>query len=263
VKRLHRTLLLLALFASDALRANNSGPAFSQIALGSATAPLRGPGRFAEWEAQTHGATAQPDAVKAASVTSPPESSAFNFRAFFLLGIAHIWTGYDHLLFLFGLLIVCRRLTSIVAIVTCFTLAHSITLALATLDIVEIPGRVVEPMIAASIMFVGVENLLRRGAEPKGRWAVTFVFGLVHGFGFAGVLRDLGLGANGRSLALPLFAFNLGVEAGQVTIAALVLPVIWRLRKNETFVRRGIPVLSSVVALTGLYWFLERIFSTR
>ncbi len=217
--------------------------------------------RSAAWAAPAGVAGLQSAAINIAPVAPTSESDAPTFWAFLRLGIAHIWTGYDHLLFLFGLLIVCRRLKSIVAIVTCFTLAHSITLALATLDIVEIPGRVVEPIIAASIVFVGVENILRRGAEPKGRWAVTFLFGLVHGFGFASVLRDLGLGAHGRSLAWPLFTFNLGVEVGQITIAALVLPVVWQLRKNETFVRRGVPLLSGVVALAGLYWFVERIFS--
>jgi len=184
----------------------------------------------------------------------PPPS----FWGFLRLGIAHIWTGYDHLLFLFGLLVVCRSFRSIVGIISCFTVAHSITLALATLNIVAIPSSVIEPMIAASIFYVGVENLVRRGAEPRGRWAVTFGFGLIHGFGFASVLRELGIGSNGRGLAMPLFTFNLGVEIGQVSIALLVLPVVWQLRKNPGFVRLGVPILSALVALAGLYWFLER-----
>ena len=181
-----------------------------------------------------------------------------NFWGFLRLGIAHIWTGYDHLLFLFGLLIVCRSFRSIVAIISCFTVAHSITLALATLNIVNIPSRIVEPMIAASIFYVGVENLVRRGAEPRGRWALTFAFGLIHGFGFASVLRELGVGSNGHGLAMPLFTFNLGVEIGQITIAAVVLPIVWQLRKNPAFIRRGVPILSGLVAAAGLYWFLER-----
>jgi hydrogenase/urease accessory protein HupE len=145
-----------------------------------------------------------------------------------------------------------------VAIVTCFTLAHSLTLALATLDLVHVPARWVEPLIAASIVFVGVENLFRRGEEPPGRWALTFGFGLIHGFGFASVLRDLGVGGGGRGLLMPLFSFNLGVELGQVVIAAVVLPLVWRWRKNEKFVARGVPALSGAVALMGLYWLLER-----
>lgn len=177
---------------------------------------------------------------------------------FVRLGIEHIWTGYDHLLFLFALLVVCRTFRSIVAIITCFTLAHSITLALATLDVVNLPARLVEPAIAASIVYVGVENLLRRGEEPRGRSALTFAFGLVHGFGFATVLRDLGVGGATQGIAMPLFTFNLGVEIGQVVIAAVVLPIVWRLRRREGFARRGVPALSALVAAAGLYWLVER-----
>ncbi len=177
---------------------------------------------------------------------------------FVRLGVEHIWTGYDHLLFLFALLVVCRTFRSIVGIITCFTLAHSLTLALATLNLVNLPARLVEPLIAASIVYVGVENLLRKGEEPRGRWALTFGFGLIHGFGFASVLRDLGVGGAGGGLALPLFTFNLGVELGQVVIAAAVLPIVWRLRKSEKFVARGVPAMSAAVALAGLYWLLER-----
>ena len=180
------------------------------------------------------------------------------FWGFLRLGVEHIWTGYDHLLFLFALLVVCRSFRSIVAIITCFTLAHSLTLALATLNVVNVPSRLVEPAIAASIVFVGLENLVRRGQEPPGRWALTFAFGLIHGFGFASVLRELGVGQGGQGLAMPLFTFNLGVEIGQVVVAAIVLPVVWKLRKNEKFLRRGVPALSAVVAAAGLYWFLER-----
>ena len=194
----------------------------------------------------------------AAGTPTPAERQPSAFWAFLKLGVEHIWKGYDHLLFLFGLLVVCVRFKSSVAIISCFTLAHSITLALATLDIVSLPGRYAEPLIAASIVYVGVENLLRRGAEPRGRWALTFLFGLIHGFGFAGVLRELGVGADGHGLALPLFSFNLGVELGQIAVAAVVLPIIWKLRKNEKFLRRGVPALSAVVALAGLYWLLER-----
>jgi hydrogenase/urease accessory protein HupE len=198
------------------------------------------------------------DLPRLRAVASVERSEPPTFWGFLRLGIAHIWTGYDHLLFLFGLLVVCRSFRSIVGIISCFTVAHSITLALATLNIVNIPSSVIEPMIAASIFYVGVENLIRRGAEPKGRWAITFAFGLIHGFGFASVLRELGIGSNGHGLAMPLFTFNLGVEIGQVSIALLVLPIVWQLRKNPTFVRRGVPILSALVALAGLYWFLQR-----
>lgn len=185
-------------------------------------------------------------------------SSDTTFWGFVRLGIEHIWTGYDHLLFLFALLVVCRTFRSIAAIITCFTLAHSLTLALATLDVVSLPARLVEPAIAASIVFVGAENLWRRGAEPPGRWALTFAFGLIHGFGFASVLRDLGVGRAGGGVGMPLFTFNLGVEVGQITIAAMVLPIVWQLRKRDWFVRRGVPVFSALVAGAGLFWFLQR-----
>jgi len=185
-----------------------------------------------------------------------PERSAVG--SFVWQGVQHIWTGYDHLLFLFSLLVVCRRFRSIVSIVSCFTLAHSVTLAIATLGLVRVSSAITEPAIAATIVFVAVENLVRRGEEPRGRWAVTFLFGLIHGFGFATVLRDLGVGDNGASIAVPLFAFNVGVELGQVSIAAAVLPLLWYWRKNATFVRIGVPVLSSIAAAAGVFWFLQR-----
>jgi hydrogenase/urease accessory protein HupE len=180
------------------------------------------------------------------------------FWGFLRLGVEHIWTGYDHMLFLLALLMVCRSFRSIVTIISCFTVAHSITLALATLEVVSLPSRLVEPAIAASIVVVGLENVWRRGEEPRGRWAVTFVFGLVHGFGFASVLRDLGVGRGSESIVMPLLTFNLGVEVGQVAIAAVVLPLIWRLRRSDHFTHRAVPVLSAIIALAGLYWLLVR-----
>lgn len=182
-----------------------------------------------------------------------------SFWVFLKLGVEHILTGYDHLLFLGALLVVCRRFSSIVAIITCFTLAHSLTLALAALNLVTISGRLVEPLIAASIVFVGVENLARR-EEPKNRRALTFAFGLIHGFGFAGVLRQIGLGTTASSLLVPLFSFNLGVELGQIAVTAIVLPVLWKLRSVPKFARYGIPAISVVVALMGAYWLVERVF---
>jgi hydrogenase/urease accessory protein HupE len=181
-----------------------------------------------------------------------------SFSAFLKLGIEHILTGYDHLLFLCGLLVGCRRFATMAGIITCFTLAHSLTLALAALNLVVIPSRVVEPLIAASIVFVGVENLVRRGAEPRGRWAVTFVFGLVHGFGFAGALKAIGMGIRGAALLVPLFSFNLGVELGQIAVAALFLPILFQLRHVPVFVRYGLPAASMVVTILGAYWLLQR-----
>jgi len=191
--------------------------------------------------------------------TSAPVAPAGGaFLDFLKLGVEHIWTGYDHLLFLLALLIVCRGVRPMLAIVTCFTVAHSLTLAVATFDWFSLPSRWVEPLIAGSIVFVGAENLLRRGAEPRGRWALTFGFGLIHGFGFASVLRDLGVGQGSGGVLVPLFSFNLGVEAGQIAIALVTLPILWKLRANNTFVRFGVPMISGLTIAAGLFWLLQR-----
>ena len=141
-------------------------------------------------------------------------------------------------------------------IITSFTVAHSITLALAALDVVRIPSSVVEPLIAVSIVYVGLENLLQ--GDLRWRWLLTFAFGLVHGFGFASVLRELGVGAAGVGVAVPLVSFNLGVELGQVSIMLLVLPLIWRLRSQPFFVVRCVPACSLLVTMVGRYWLLQR-----
>lgn len=206
--------------------------------------------------ARANSITIELDAPEALRVDPPPTSSCFGFLR---MGIAHIWTGYDHLLFLFALLLVTGNFLSSAKIITCFTLAHTITLGLATLDVVQVPSRIVEPLIAASVVYVGVENLLRRGG-PKGRWALTFAFGLVHGFGFASVLREMGVSPAHGGVAVPLLSFNLGVELGQVAVAAVVLPVLWRLRTKPVFIQRWVPACSAAVALAGAYWFVERVW---
>jgi hydrogenase/urease accessory protein HupE len=195
-----------------------------------------------------------------ASTGSTSEARVNSFGGFLLLGVKHIWTGYDHIMFLFALLLVCDSFKSAIQIVTCFTIAHSITLALATLNLVWVSSRVVEPSIAASIIYVGTENFIR-SEGIKGRWLITFLFGLVHGLGFASVLRDMGVTSNTAGVAVPLVSFNLGVEAGQIVIAAVLLPLIWRVRKWELFLKRGVPVCSVVVAAIGTYWLIERLWS--
>ena len=190
------------------------------------------------------------------SVNSPVEVS-HSFLEFLTLGIRHILSGYDHLLFLFGLLVLCRNTRSAALLVTCFTAAHSLTLGLATFGLVNLPSRFVEATIAASIVYVGVENLVRREQNLRARAVLTFCFGLIHGLGFASVLREMGIGQQG-SAAVPLIGFNAGVELGQLTIAALVLPLVWRLSREPWFTRRGIPALSLSVALAGAYWLIER-----
>lgn len=184
------------------------------------------------------------------------ETKPGSFRQFLVLGVEHILTGYDHVVFLLALLLAGGAFWNTAKIVTSFTLAHSITLALAALDVVRIPSSVVEPMIAVSIVYVGVENLLRD--DLRWRWLLTFAFGLVHGFGFASVLRELGVGAAGVGVVVPLVSFNLGVELGQIGIMLLVLPLIWKLRSQPFFVVRCVPACSLLVALVGGYWLLQR-----
>ena len=188
------------------------------------------------------------------STRSGFESSTFS--EFLLLGVEHIATGYDHLLFLFALLVVGGSFASAAKVITSFSVAHSITLALATLDWVYLPAGVVEPLIAVSIVYVGIENLFRRNLDR--RWLVTFAFGLVHGLGFASVLRDAGDGLQGVGIVAPLLSFNLGVEAGQIAIAAVALPLMWKIERLPSFPARCAPVCSVVVIAAGAYWFIER-----
>ena len=198
-------------------------------------------------------------AAPAAAGATPPVPAPVprpSFRQYFHLGVEHILEGFDHLLFLGALLIGMRQVKPMLVIITCFTLAHSVTLALAALELVQISPRLVEPLIALSIIVVGVENLLRKDATSDRYW-MAGGFGLIHGFGFAGVLRDTGL-AQAGSIAMPLFAFNLGVEAGQLLVAAVVVPILLLLRRTAAFERYGRPAVSVLVILISTYWLLER-----
>ena len=171
---------------------------------------------------------------------------------FVWLGVQHIATGYDHLSFLLGLLIATASLRSLVKVITSFTVAHSITLALATFNIVILPSRFTESMIAASILYVAVENLVRK--RTIDRWKLTFLFGLVHGFGFSNVLREMQLPRS--NLALSLFSFNLGVEIGQIVFVVLLFPAIEDLiRSGWTRLR---PAVSIAIGLLATYWFIQR-----
>jgi hydrogenase/urease accessory protein HupE len=175
---------------------------------------------------------------------------------FLRLGVEHILTGYDHLLFLVALLLRGGRLLSLLKIITAFTVAHSITLALAVLGVVTIPDRIIEPAIAASIVWVAAENLRRRDA-PSRRWLVSFLFGLVHGFGFASAIEPLAL-PRGR-LALALLGFNVGVEAGQTLVVALLLPLLLSMR-GSVWEPRIARAASLAVAAVGCAWLVRRLF---
>jgi hydrogenase/urease accessory protein HupE len=175
---------------------------------------------------------------------------------FFLMGVEHILTGYDHLIFLLGLLIATSQFRPTIGVITCFTLAHSATLALAAFDLVRVPDGIVEPLIAATIIYVGAENL-RRG-NPAGRSKLTLIFGLVHGLGFATDLKERVVGMAGEKIILPLVSFNLGVELGQMAIASLVLPVIWCFRNEPLVIRVIVPACSVIAVVAGAWWLLER-----
>lgn len=179
---------------------------------------------------------------------------------FVWLGVEHIFIGYDHIMFLAALIVIGSRLGPLVKIVSAFTVAHSITLILAALEIVSLPTRWVEAGIALSIAYVALENFWIRGASHRGashRWMLTFAFGFVHGFGFANVLRDLGLPSQG--LVSSLLAFNVGVEIGQVVIVAILLPgILWAAKHGHQ--QRLVQVASAVILLFGVGWFVERVF---
>jgi hydrogenase/urease accessory protein HupE len=177
------------------------------------------------------------------------------FRRFFVLGVEHIATGYDHILFLVALLLVGGGLRGLIAIVTAFTVAHSVTLSLAVFGVVHLPSRLVESAIAFSIAWVALENVLFD--RIQGRWRITFAFGLMHGFGFASVLRVMQLPREG--LVASLLAFNLGVEAGQLVIVLLTYPVVTLLQRSpqRTLLIR---LASGAILVLALRWFIERAF---
>ncbi len=176
-------------------------------------------------------------------------------------GAEHIFVGYDHVAFLLALLLWARGVWAVVKVVTAFTLSHTITLSLATLDLVSLPGGLVEPLIAASVVAVALENFFDRQIER--RWRVAFFLGFIHGFGFAGALRDVGLPQDALLVAFAFF--NVGVEIGQVAIVAIVVPlllVIDRLTARAPAAPARRPALvyavSATIAGLGGYWFIER-----
>jgi len=225
------------------------------------------------------------DGVSHASVLGP-DSGVLNVKAgetsrlaqfgqYLVEGVWHIWIGFDHILFLVSLLLPAvlvhesRRwrgvgsfraaLVEVLWVVTAFTVAHSITLSLAALQVVELPSRLVEAAIAASVVLAAANNLWP--VVERRRWLVAFAFGLVHGFGFASVLAELGLPKD--ALVLSLLGFNVGVEIGQLAIVASFLPVAYLLR-NTPLYRKGVFVGGSVlILLLALVWLAERAFDLK
>ena len=196
------------------------------------------------------------------TLSTPAPLLLSTMQRYLVAGIEHIFLGYDHIAFLVGVVLWARRLVPVIKIVTAFTIAHSITLSLAALNIIVLPGVVVEPAIAASIVFVAMENFFSRDIDS--RWGVTFAFGLIHGFGFASALREFGLPAN--AVVPALAAFNIGVEVGQVAIVSIVVPaliVLDRLMATDGAkpVRAAslVYALSLLISLLGSYWLLTRL----
>ena len=201
-----------------------------------------------------------------------PAGAWQTLRQYLVDGVWHIWIGYDHILFLLALLlpaVLVRRnrqwqgaprlpgaLKEVVKVVTAFTLAHSITLSLAALQVISLPSRLVESAIALSVVIAALNHL--RGTIEGRRWMMAFVFGLLHGFGFASVLADLGLPQG--ALVLALVGFNLGVEVGQLAIVAVFLPVAFLLRKTLFYQRGVLQAGSLIVAAIATWWFIQRAF---
>lgn len=220
-------------------------------------------------DAATHSAVLGPDAAtRAFELAVPSRWSAF--RDYFIEGVWHIWIGYDHILFLLALLLpaVLVRgkgawqaqaqlrpvLWNVFGVVTAFTLAHSVTLTLAALHLVRLPGALVESAIAASVMLAALNNIWP--LIERTRWAMAFGFGLIHGFGFASVLGELGLPQQATLTAL--LAFNLGVEAGQLAIVLVAVPLAFAARNTRTY-RVGLRVGgSAAVALLAAFWLAQR-----
>jgi hydrogenase/urease accessory protein HupE len=206
------------------------------------------------------------DASRTESVlTEAPQPSTIQVVGLYVgAGIEHILLGYDHIAFLIAIVLWANRLWPVVKLVTAFTIGHSVTLSLAALDIIRIPSSIIEPAIAASIIYVAGENFFSHDVQK--RWRDTFAFGLVHGFGFASALQEFGIPKN--ALLPALASFNIGVEVGQIAIVAAVIPMLMAFDRLARSLVRGSPAggrtpiavyaLSAVIIMLGTYWFLDR-----
>lgn len=183
-------------------------------------------------------------------------------RTYLALGVEHILTGYDHLLFVVSLVLLLGRLWVVVRAATAFTLAHSITLVGSTLGLIGLAQAPVEALIALSIMFLAVEIVKQEEGAPRLSeripWVVAFLFGLLHGFGFAGALREIGLPESDVPMAL--LTFNVGVELGQLVIVAACLAVITALRRHASRALRPATLVATyAIGITASFWFLQRL----
>ena len=195
------------------------------------------------------------DATPQAPSVVPNPAALPTSLSFVGQGIAHIFTGFDHVLFILTLVVTAQNWRRLALIVTSFTAAHSITLALATLGVVTVPGRLVEPLIAFTVLFVALDALLRPAAAA--RPTVAFAFGLVHGLGLSSALRDFGL--VGGAVVRPLLGFNLGVELGQLLIVGPALALVTLLRGNPLAFDRARRLLCTSVAIVAAFWIVVRV----
>lgn len=178
--------------------------------------------------------------------------------SFFRLGVEHLLTGYDHILFLLSIIIVSVRFLEVVKIITAFTVAHSLTMALAFFGILSIPSQWVESAIALTIVYVAMENLF--GRILLRRWVLTFLFGLIHGLGFVGVLKDITISR--EELIVSLISFNIGIEAGQLIVLSVSLPLLMYIKK-QPWGTKFYRLASLLFGLLGLIWFGERALNLR
>jgi hypothetical protein len=192
------------------------------------------------------------------ALDNAPDHHIFRFYA--LLGIEHIIPeGIDHILFIVGLCLLSTNMKTILWQATAFTLAHTITLALSMKNIIVAPGQVVEPVIALSIAFVAVENVITRQLKPW-RVLIIFMFGLIHGMGFASALNEIGLPQD--RFFLSVFAFNAGVEIGQVTVILAVFALLIKPFGDKSWYRKRVMAPVSIcIAVTALYWTVTRMYA--
>jgi len=173
----------------------------------------------------------------------------------FSYGFEHILTGYDHLVFLFGLIVIGGRLRAIFFAVTAFTIGHSLSLCAGVFELWVPSSAWIEPLIALSIAYVGIENFIVKDLDR--RWRITMPFGFIHGFGFAGALQEISVDSG--QLPIALLNFNLGVEAGQIAALAVALPLLALARHKKVLTEKGTKVLNASIVVAGLFWFGERI----
>ncbi|NBD25686.1 HupE/UreJ family protein [Paenibacillus glycinis] len=220
-----------------------------------ASSPASGNG-----QAEKPDANGQANAATQSSTASRPQSGGDSptsgWISFLKLGINHILSGYDHLLFLFSLLIARQTFKQYAAMITAFTVAHSITLTLTVLGIIDVSPRIVEPAIALSICYVAIDNIVR--GKVSYRWVLTFLFGLIHGMGFADLLKEMDLPKS--ELAGDLISFNLGIEIVQISLVAVLLPLLYLLHKWQ-YARRAVMAGSAAAFALGGIWLAERIMT--